>query len=474
MSKTTSDESLAVLASRNTSSRNRLKKLTPAESALLKYEWRFWARQSQLPPDDDWSVWLLMTGRGFGKTRAGAQWVIEQATKPGTQIAMICRVPADGRDVMVNGDSGVLACSPPDFRPTYIPSQRLLKWSNGSEARIYSSETPDDLRGPNFHCAWIDELAKYNQAQDVWDTLVMAVRLPPNPRIVVTTTPRPIPILKRLLTDPTTHVTQGSIYENRTNLSEKFFERLIKRYEGTYLGQQELEGLLISERAGALWSRPLLEQARVKTMPDGFTRVVVAIDPPATSGEDSAEAGIIVVGSGEDGCAYVIADASLHGSPDEWGRQAIRLYDRFHADQVVGEVNNGGEMVGFTVKECAKSLHRDGERESSVVPYVPVRASRGKFTRAEPIAALYSQGRVRHVGMFSELEDQMTSWVVGETSPDRLDALVWGLTALVLYGSTEIEMWGGAEPSKSSEQVLDSVQHEGVWFPPNSSRQRMW
>jgi phage terminase large subunit-like protein len=203
---------------------------------------------------------LLMTGRGFGKTRAGAQWVIEQAKTRGTHIAMVCRVPADGRDVMVNGDSGVLASSSPDFRPTYIPSQRLLKWPNGSEARIFSSETPDDLRGPNFHCAWVDELAKYHLAEEAWDTLVMAVRLPPNPCIVVTTTPRPIPILKRLMHDPATVVTQGSIYDNRTNLSEKFFERLIKRYEGTYLGQQELEGLMVTDRPGALWTRTTCEQ----------------------------------------------------------------------------------------------------------------------------------------------------------------------------------------------------------------------
>ena len=404
-------ESLAVRSAHDKQARSRLAKLTPAEAALLQYEWNFWARPNQLPPKTEWGIWLLLTGRGFGKTRAGAQWVIEQAKTAGTHIAMVCRVPADGRDVMANGESGVVRSSPPDFRPTYIPSQRLIKWPNGSEARIYSSETPDDLRGPNFHCAWIDELAKYHHAQEVWDTLVMAVRLPPNPRIVVTTTPRPIPILKRLMDDPATHVTQGSIYDNRTNLSEKFFERLIKRYEGTYLGQQELEGLLITERPGALWTREVLERHRVANAPDVLTRVVVAIDPPATSGDDSAEAGIVVVGSGLDGISYVLADASLHGSPDQWGRQAIRLYDRFHADQIVGEVNNGGEMVGFTVKECAKSLFRDGERESSVVPYVPVRASRGKMTRAEPIAALYTQGRVKHAGLFPELEDQLTSWV---------------------------------------------------------------
>ena len=467
-------ESIAELATTDTKGRYRLEHLTPAEAALLRYEWKFWARPSQLAPDGDWGVWLLMTGRGFGKTRAGAQWVIEQAKTPGMKIALVCRIPADGRDVMVKGDSGVLVCSPPDFRPAYAPSQRLVSWPNGSEARIYSSEKPADLRGPNFNCAWTDELAKYDQAQETWDTLVMGVRLPPDPRIVVTTTPRPIPLLKRLVDDPSTHVTHGTIYDNRTNLSEKFFERLIKRYEGTYLGQQELQGLMITDRPGALWTRPLLERQRVSKPPEELTRVVVAIDPPATASDESSEAGIIVVGRGTDGVAYVLADGSLHGTPDEWGRQAVRLYDQFQADQIVGEVNNGGDMVGFTVKECAKSLYRDKEREGAMVPYVPVRASRGKLTRAEPISALYTQGRVKHVGLFAELEDQLSSWVVGEPSPDRLDALVWGLTALVLYGSDEVEVWGGGADKESSEQVLDTVEHEGVWFPARGGALSRW
>ena len=467
-------ESLAELATTNAQGRKGLENLTPAEAALLRYEWDFWARPNQLAPDGDWGVWLLMTGRGFGKTRAGAQWVIEQAKTPNTKLAMICRIPADGRDVMVGGDSGVLSCSPPGFSPQYTPSQRLVSWPNGSQAKIYSSEKPADLRGPNFHAAWVDELAKYDKAQETWDTLVMGVRLPPNPRIVVTTTPRPIPLLKRLMDDPSTHVTHGTIYDNRTNLSDKFFGRLIKRYEGTYLGQQELQGLMITDRPGALWTRPLLEQQRVSKPPEDLLRVVVAIDPPATASDDSSEAGIVVVGRGTDGLAYVLADGSLHGAPDDWGRQAVRLYDQFHADQIVGEVNNGGDMVGFTVKECAKSMHRDGERESSVVPFLPVRASRGKLTRAEPISALYTQGRVKHVGLFAELEDQLASWVVGETSPDRLDALVWGLTALVLYGSDEMEAWGGTEPDKSNEVVLDTVEHEGVWFPASGGALTRW
>ena len=462
------NSSPAMLAAEDSNSRQALESLTPLEATLLRYRWRFWARPSQRAPEWDWGIWLLMTGRGFGKTRAGAQWVIEQAQTPGNRIAIVGRIPADCRDVMVGGESGILSNSPPDFLPEYSPSQRRLRWPNKSEARLFSSEKPEDLRGPNFHCAWVDELAKYNQAQETWDTLVMAVRLPSNPRIVVTTTPRPIPIIKQLIDDKHCHVTHGSIYENRTNLSGKFFERLIKRYEGTYLGQQELEGLLISDRPGALWTRDLIEKHRIRSAPEELVRIVIAIDPPATSGEGSAEAGIVAVGLAADGMSYVLADTSLHGTPDEWGRQAVRLYDRYDADQIVGEVNNGGEMVGFTVKECAKALHRDGERKSSVVPYVPVRASRGKLTRAEPIAALYSQGRVKHVGVLSELEDQLTAWVPGEKSPDRLDALVWALTSLIVYGTTEIETWGGNEPSEGSEHVQSTAIKEGAWFPPAS------
>jgi len=270
--------------------------------------------------------------------------------------------------------------------------------------------------------------------------------------------------------DPATHITHGSIYDNRTNLSAKFFERLIKRYEGTYLGRQELEGLLITDRPGALWARSTLENQRVSVAPEELSRIVVAIDPPATASEDSSEAGVVVVGRASDGTSYVLADGSLHGTPDEWGRQAVRLYDQFEANQIVGEVNNGGDMVGFTVRECAKALHRDGERETSAVPYVPVRASRGKLTRAEPVSALYTQGRVKHVGVYPELEDQLTSWLPGEQSPDRLDALVWALTSLVIYSGDDIETWGGADTaSESSEHVRDVVKHEGSWFPSGVS-----
>jgi len=441
--------------------------LTPTEAAILKYRWKFWARPAQLPPETDWGVWLLMTGRGFGKTRAGAEWIIEQAKIPERRIAMVGRIPADARDVMIGGESGIMACSPHDFRPRYVGSSRSLKWPNGSEALIYSSEAHDDLRGPNFHCAWVDELAKYRHAQATWDTLVMAVRLPPDPRIVVTTTPRPIPIIKSLMADPSTHVTKGTIYENRDNLSEKFFNRLIRRYEGTYLGQQELEGQLISDRPGALWDRATLERNRVESAPD-MVRLVVAVDPPGSADIETSEAGIIVVGRAADGTGYVLADGSHHATPDGWGTMAVRLHDRFKADSIVAESNQGGDMVGFTIRECAKALHRGGERLGAAITYVPVVASRGKMTRAEPIAALYSQGRVRHVGMFSDLEDQLASWVPGEKSPDRLDALVWGLTSVMIYDTGEMDMWGGATDQRGPTNIaVETALRDGVWFPPS-------
>ena len=461
------DNSVASRVSATPEGADVLESLTGAEAALLKYQWKFWARPAQIAPPTDWGVWMLMTGRGFGKTRAGAEWIIEQAKTPGTRMALVGRIPADARDVMIGGESGIIPCSSPDFRPRYVGSGRCVRWPNGSEALIFSSESPDDLRGPNFHCAWVDELAKYRNAKYVWDMLAMGVRLPPNPRIVVTTTPRPIPIIKMLVDEDSTHVTTGTSYDNRANLSPKFFERLIKRYEGTYLGQQELEGLLLSDRPGAMWDRATLERNRVTTAPD-MVRIVVAVDPPGTSSEETAEAGIVVVGRSSDGVGYLLADGSMHGTPHEWGTAAVRLHDEFKADGIVAESNQGGDMVGFTIRECAKTLHRDGERLGASIHYIPVHASRGKWTRAEPIAALYSQNRVRHVGMFAELEDQLASWVPGEKSPDRLDALVWGLTSILLYGSDDIDVWGGAGPREDSSHVIETATSEGGWFPPSS------
>ena len=460
-----SGDSPAVTATSISKSRKILSNLTQTEAALLKTRWDFWARPSQRTPDGDWAIWLLMTGRGFGKTRAGAQWIIEQAKTPGMRMALVGRVPGDCRDVMIGGESGILKCSPSDFRPQYIGSARSLKWPNGSEALIFSGEMPDDLRGPNFHCAWVDELAKYRKAEEVWDMLMMGVRLPPNPQVVVTTTPRAIPIIRKLYDDPNCHVTTGSSYDNRANLSPKFFDRLVKRYEGTYLGQQELEGLLISDRPGAMWNRDTIERNRVQEAPE-LRRIVVAIDPPANASAESAEAGIVVVGKGPDGIAYVIADASQHATPDQWGTSAVRMYDEFKADSIVVEANQGGDMCIFTIRECAKALHRSGQRNTSSVTCIPVKASRGKLTRAEPIAALYSQGRVRHVGMFAELEDQMASWVPGEQSPDRLDALVWGLTSVMIYGGNDMDLWGGAEPREPSTLAVETAEREGTWFPP--------
>ncbi len=403
-----------------------LASLTNEEAAALLFEWPFWARDAQRTPAPPWFVWALMAGRGFGKTRVGAEWTIEQARTPGTRIALVAKNPADARDVLVEGESGILACSPPWFAPVYEPSKRRLTWPNRSMATTYSAESPDDLRGPQHHKAWVDEFAKYKYPQDTWDNLMLGLRLGEDPQAVVTTTPRPIPSLKAIIKDPRTIVTRGSTYENAANLAPSFLREILKQYEGTRLGRQELHAELLEDVPGALWHRAEIEGLRVKTHPD-LVRLVVAIDPAATSGEDSDETGIVAAGLGVDGHGYVLLDGSGKYTPGGWGSRAVAHYETLKADRIVGEVNNGGEMVGHTVRMAAQA---DGK----FVNYLAVHASRGKQTRAEPIAALYEQGRVHHVGMLPELEDQMCTWLPGMKSPDRMDALVWALTDLMIDG----------------------------------------
>lgn len=392
----------------------------------MLFDWPFWARPAQQTPIGAWFVWVLMAGRGFGKTRVGAEWTIEQARTPNTRIALVAKNPADARDVLVEGESGILACSPPWFRPTYEPSKRRVTWPNGSLASTYSAEVPDDLRGPQHHRAWVDEFAKYKYPQEAWDNLMLGLRLGDEPRAVVTTTPRPIPALKAILADPRTRVTRGSTYDNAANLAPSFLREILKQYEGTRLGRQELHAELLDDVPGALWTRDRIERLRVTRAPD-LVRIVVAIDPAATSTEGADETGIVAAGLGADDHGYILLDASDRYTPNGWGQKAVTHYQLLKADRVIGEVNNGGEMVEHTVRTAAQSL-------GASVAYRAVHASRGKQTRAEPISALYEQGRVHHVGMFAELEDQMCSWVPGMKSPDRMDALVWALTELMLDG----------------------------------------
>lgn len=373
-------------------------------------------------------MWLILGGRGAGKTRAGAEWLrgLVGGPRPAAgRIALVGETLQDAREVMVEGVSGLLSVHPPRERPTWLPSRRRIEWTNGAVAQLFSSEDPDALRGPQFDLAWCDELAKWRHAQDTWDMLQFALRLGEAPRQLVTTTPRPIPLLKRLVADPATRLARAGTEANAAHLARGFVAAIRARYAGTRLGRQELDGELIDDRPGALWTRALIEHARVERAPP-LLRTVVAIDPPASSGARSDACGLIVAGLGADGHAYVLADASLaRARPADWAARAVALWHAHAADCLIAEVNQGGEMVAEVI--------------AGVDPGVPLRslrARRGKHARAEPVALLYEQGRVRHVGAFPELEDEMAdfgpSGLSGGRSPDRLDAMVWAIGELML------------------------------------------
>ena len=395
--------------------------LSPNEAAALFYDWSIWARPNQLPPAGDWSIWLIEAGRGFGKSRAGAEWVKENARSGRyKRFHLVARTAADVRDVMIEGESGLLAISSPDFMPRWRPSIRRIEWPNGAVATTFSAEEPDALRGPQCGAAWCDELASWKYPE-AWDMLLFGLRLGKNPRCIVTTTPRPTKLIKELRKSPNTVVTKGTTYDNRANLAPSFFAQIINRYEGTRLGRQELNGELLEDNPGALWQMSQIEALRVKQAPQ-MRRIVVAIDPAASNNEDSDETGIVVAGLGTDNHGYVLADLSLSASPDGWGKAAVNAYTDFKADRIIAEVNNGGDMVEFVIRSV-----------DAGVPYRAVHASRGKQVRAEPIAALYEQGKVHHVGLLAGLEDQMCEWnpITSEDSPDRVDAMVWALTEIM-------------------------------------------
>lgn len=407
-----------------------LAELRDDEAEALLCDWQAWARKEQLAPGGDWLTWLILSGRGWGKTRTGAEWVIGRARKnPRWRIALVARTAADVRDTMVEGESGILACSPPGFFPEYEPSKRRLTWPNGAMATTFTAEEPDALRGPQHHDAWADELASWKYLEDTWDNLQFGLRLGERPRVLVTTTPRPVKVLRELMADPTTHITRGSTYDNAANLAATQLAKYRKKYEGTRLGRQELHGEVLDDVPGALWLRGSLDDLRVKQAPE-MVRVVIGIDPAVTSGEESDDTGIVAAGKGVDGHFYVLADRTCHLSPDAWARRALVAYDEFEADRIVPEVNNGGDLVEHTIRTVRKSA-----------PVKAVRASRGKRVRAEPIAALYEQGKVHHVGSLAELEDQMCTFLPegGEGSPDRVDALVWALTDLSEEGEVSFD-----------------------------------
>jgi phage terminase large subunit-like protein len=386
--------------------------------------WRSKARPSQLPPPGDWLGWLILAGRGFGKTRAGAGWVHELVeTRTAGRIALVAATAADARDTLVEGVSGLLNTAPPWNRPVYEPSKRRVTWSNGAIATTFSSEEADRLRGPQHDAAWADELAAWQDPQAAWDMLMFGLRMGARPRWLVTTTPRPIPLLKELLARPNVVVTRGSTFENEANLAVTFLAAIKNRYEGTRLGRQELDAELLSDTPGALWSMDWLDRDRVTKLPE-LKRIVVAIDPAASNNDGSDETGIIVAGVGLDKQMYVLEDRSGRYAPAEWARKAIAAYRDWSADRVLAEVNNGGQMVEEVIR--AVDPH---------VSFKSVHASRGKVVRAEPIAALYEQRKVHHVGGFATLEDQMCNFTTDFNrkqagSPDRVDALVWALTEL--------------------------------------------
>lgn len=423
------------------------RELGPAMVAALPLAWGAIARPEQLAPGSskraasdrtDWSFWLYLAGRGAGKTRSGSEWACKQARDiPGSHGALVAATAADARDTMVSygheqteGASGILAIAPEDFRPLFEPSKRLLTWPNGSTATLYSAEEPDRLRGPQHHWALADELAAWQRAEATWDMLMMGLRLGTAPRACITTTPRPVPVVKRLLADPRTVVSRGTTYDNRRNLADSYFASIINRYEGTRLGRQELLAELLEDTPGALWQPEMIEATRLQIAPQ-MQRVVVAIDPAVSSSETSDETGIVVAGIAQCRCkgapelhGFILADESGKYSPNAWAQKVVDLYHRWQCDRIIAEVNNGGALVEVNLRTVGANL-----------PYKAIHASHGKRARAEPVLGLYEQRKIHHIGVFPALEDQMYSWDASDKnakSPDRIDAATYAISELLL------------------------------------------
>lgn len=405
-----------------------LEQLSTEQRALLRYDWRFWARPGQLAPDGDWRTWLVLAGRGFGKTEIGAQWIRERVKSGARTVALVAETQKDLEEVMI---PRILKVSPPDEMPEVRYKPVRLRWPSGAVAFGYNGTEPDQLRGPEFDTAWVDEFAKYAKARDTWDMLQFTMRQG-SPQVLVTTTPRPIPIIKEIIAEETTVVTRGSTMDNADNLATSFMDKIVAKYAGTRLGRQELDGEIVDDVPGALWTRAMLDATRVKEAP-ALARVVIAIDPSGTDGDDEGDdVGIVAAGRGVDGRGYVLADRTCKLSPEGWARIGVTAYYEFEADRIVAERNFGGAMVKSVIKTT-----------DSNVPYKEVSASRGKAVRAEPISALYEQGRVSHVGGHPELEDEMVLMTpggyLGDKSPNRTDALVWALTEVMLAHQPKIQ-----------------------------------
>ena len=426
------EEKAAMVAAMDRQERNR-----------WRHTWPVWARQAQCPPEGVWQVWMILAGRGFGKTRAGAEWVQAIAARDGAaQIALVAASLGEARAIMVEGESGLRRIAPPDQQPQFESSLRRLTWPSGAQATLYSAAEPDSLRGPQHSHAWADEVAKWDnaggRAMAAWDNLTMGLRLGDQPCAVATTTPRDVPLVRRLLGDVETGatvITRGTTFDNGANLPRSYLRAMRRGFGSSQLGRQELYGDLLLDREGALWTRALLETVRETGAPAPATRTVIGVDPPASSGGDAC--GIVVCALGADGIARVLADASVEqASPERWARAVAAATAAWQADRVVAEANQGGAMVASVLRAAELSL-----------PLRLVHARTGKVARAEPVAALYEAGRVRHAGLFAQLEDQLCGLLVGGRydgpgrSPDRADALVWALTDLCLSRRASPRVW---------------------------------
>ena len=391
---------------------------------MLLYDWRFFARPDQLPPAGDWTYWLVLAGRGFGKTRVGAE-TVRMWSEIYPLIHLVGPTAASARDVMVQGESGLLACFPPDLRPVYEPSKRLISFHSGAVAHVFSADEPERLRGPQCAAFWADEICAWRFLQDAWDNILFGFRLGDKPRGVITTTPKPLQLLKQIVADPHTVTTRGSSYANRANLAPAFFDSIIRKYEGTRIGRQELNAEILEDIPGALWTRAIIDAARIKFSEvrwERLLRIVVGVDPAVSTTDESDNTGIVTAALTDTNHVLVLDDRTCKLSPAEWGARAIAAYRQYRAHRVIGEVNNGGNLV-----------ERNMRIIDADVAFRAVRASQGKYTRAEPVAALYEQGRVHHVGSLPDLENEMCEFVPGaKKSPDRMDALVWAITDLVI------------------------------------------
>lgn len=415
---------------------------TNEEKEVLLHSYKFLARPKQLLPlSMDYTNYIILAGRGFGKTWTGSQFIINLAMQSPVVLGVSNSTARDTRDINVeSGVSSILKQCPPYFQGSYNPSKNLITFPNGSIVHTFSGEKPDSLRGFQFNYFWLDEFAKYKYPQEFYDQLMLCMRLPnTDPKILITTTPRPIKALTSLINSPTNYVVRGSTYENKSNLSKIFIQEVERRYKGTRLGKQELNAEILTDTPGALWSYELLDTTRTTLDYTKLVKIIISVDPAVSTTNSSNQTGIIVAGIDEHNTGFVIDDHSGVYTPTEWATKVFELYDMYKANLVVGEVNNGGDLVESNIQTYAKLLKRPH------LPFKKVYATRGKYLRAEPVSTLYTSGNIKHIGVFPELEDQMCTWVPGETSPDRLDAMVWAFTELLIKTNetfeSNIKLW---------------------------------